>query len=653
MKKTFVFKTFAFILCCITLVSAFFFTALTFAIADGGFYTRPLDTIRSDALDSFLYQKVDEYGRRYYHYTELFESNAERNNILYEIYDVESGKTVASNVGKKGEKSSVSVTETYTYVTYSDSENSFNTYKGESPYIYEINPEKRTISDRKTYRITLSIPEKYFTKDDISVTDDLIKTAYGAKVAIPATAAVSVLISLVLLIFLLASAGKRSFSGGEVCENFFDIIPYDLLIVIYCAIVAAAAVLFSELPTYRANGVLISFIIVLLASFALAALLILFLMTTSTRIKTKKLFTNTVVWYIIKGLFRLLRLIGRGFSEIFRNLGVYAKTILMLVCAMILGGILVAVANDAGGAGMFFMIIIWDVLAAYSLYRAYGLNRLMKDEEKLAHGDLSHEVDKRHLVGSLRRHAEYLGSIRAGMSAAVEERTRSEHFKTELITNVSHDLKTPLTSIVNYTALLKAEQEKEQPDETKMREYTEILERQSAKLRKLTEDLVEASKASTGNLKCEPVLLDVGELITQAAGEYAERFDEKKLEMIIREPDGTVNVMADGRHMWRIFDNLLGNIAKYALEGTRVYISLYAQESRATAIFRNTSKYELKLDSAELSERFVRGDASRHTDGSGLGLSIAKSLAELQGGTLDVVTDGDLFKVILTFPLAK
>ena len=239
------------------------------------------------------------------------------------------------------------------------------------------------------------------------------------------------------------------------------------------------------------------------------------------------------------------------------------------------------------------------------------------------------------------------------MSAAVEERTRSEHFKTELITNVSHDLKTPLTSIVNYTALLKAEQEKEQPDETKMREYTEILERQSAKLRKLTEDLVEASKASTGNLKCEPVLLDVGELITQAAGEYAERFDAKKLEMIIREPEGAVNIMADSRHMWRIFDNLLGNIAKYALEGTRVYISLYAQEGRATAIFRNTSKYELKLDPAELSERFVRGDASRHTDGSGLGLSIAKSLAELQGGTLDVVTDGDLFKVILTFPLAK
>lgn len=219
--------------------------------------------------------------------------------------------------------------------------------------------------------------------------------------------------------------------------------------------------------------------------------------------------------------------------------------------------------------------------------------------------------------------------------------------KTELITNVSHDIKTPLTSIINYATLIG-----EEPcDNPKITEYSEVLVRQSEKLKRLIEDLVEASKASTGNLEVFLAPCDAAVFITQASGEYEEKLQKSELSLVTKQPEKDLRIMADGRRMWRIFDNLMNNICKYAQSGTRVYLTLEEQNGNAVISFKNTSREPLDMSEEELMERFTRGDSSRNTEGNGLGLSIAKSMAELQGGSLKLSIDGDLFKAILTFPL--
>ncbi|MEG2004359.1 MAG: HAMP domain-containing sensor histidine kinase, partial [Clostridia bacterium] len=220
-----------------------------------------------------------------------------------------------------------------------------------------------------------------------------------------------------------------------------------------------------------------------------------------------------------------------------------------------------------------------------------------------------------------------------------------ERLKTELITNVSHDIKTPLTSIINYVDLIS----KEDCENEKIVEYTEVLARQSERLKKLIEDLVEASKVSTGNVEVALAPCDVGVLLSQTAGEYEQRLEASSLALILSSPKNPVTVMADGRLIWRVFDNLMNNVCKYSQPGTRVYLSLEVLGGEALVSLKNTSKSALNISSEELMERFVRGDGSRSTEGSGLGLSIAKSLTALQNGSLNLVIDGDLFKVTLKF----
>ena len=252
------------------------------------------------------------------------------------------------------------------------------------------------------------------------------------------------------------------------------------------------------------------------------------------------------------------------------------------------------------------------------------------------------------MIWDLRRHGEDLNSIAAGMNRAVDQRMKSERMKTELITNVSHDIKTPLTSIINYADLIG----KEPAGSEKIPEYAGVLLRQSERLKKLIEDLVEASKASTGNLEVVLAPCEVGVLLTQAAGEYQQRLSQADLTLVTRQPEHPVTILADGRRLWRIFDNLMNNICKYAQAGTRVYLTLEEQTGMAVISFKNTSRSPLDISAEDLIERFVRGDASRNTEGSGLGLSIAKSLTDLQKGTMELTVDGDLFKVVLRFPLA-
>lgn len=277
-------------------------------------------------------------------------------------------------------------------------------------------------------------------------------------------------------------------------------------------------------------------------------------------------------------------------------------------------------------------------------YLCWCFHKLKIAGEALRDGLDGYRVDTSHMVGALREHGEDLNRIGEGVNKAVEERLKSERLRTELITNVSHDIKTPLTSIINYVDLIT----KEKTDNPNIQEYAEVLGKQSQKLKRLIENLIEASKASTGNIHVEIKPCNLNVLLAQISGEYEQRLAEQNLTLIASPLPDDIFVLADGSQLWRVFDNLLGNICKYALENTRVYMDVAVKEHDQVEItLKNISKNQLNLSEDELFERFKRGDNSRSTSGNGLGLSIAQSLMRLQNGSLHLVTDGDLFKAVV------
>jgi len=292
-----------------------------------------------------------------------------------------------------------------------------------------------------------------------------------------------------------------------------------------------------------------------------------------------------------------------------------------------------------------WILVGFGVFFATILYAASAFAILLESAKRMSKGDLDTKVDDRMLIGGFRDFAGELNDLADVAVVAAQKQLKSERMKTELITNVSHDIKTPLTSIINYVDLL---QKPHTEDEQEA--YLEVLSRQSLRLKKLIDDLMEMSKASTGNLAVEITRMDAGETVNQALGEFADKLERAELTPVFRQPEDKVEMMADGRLVWRVMSNLLGNAVKYALPGTRVYVDLLQMDGKVIISMKNISREELNVHADELLERFVRGDASRNTEGSGLGLNIAKSLMELQRGQLQVLVDGDLFKVTLIFP---
>ena len=296
------------------------------------------------------------------------------------------------------------------------------------------------------------------------------------------------------------------------------------------------------------------------------------------------------------------------------------------------------------------ILLIVDAAAVIFIIRkADGLDLIMDGLKKISDGELQYKIKTDTLTGKQKVMAEYINNIGDGLDAAVENSLKKERMQTELITNVSHDLKTPLTSIINYVDLMK----RENPTDPKIQEYLRILDEKSQRLKVLTEDVVEASKASTGNIKLEMNDIDFVEMVQQVIGEFEEKFQEKNLTMMVHFTDEPSIIYADGQRMWRVLENVFGNVVKYAMEGTRVYAEISNRNKKVTFSLKNISAQPLNISADELTERFIRGDVARNTEGSGLGLSIAKSLTELQGGEFKLYLDGDLFKVMITFAAKK
>ena len=378
---------------------------------------------------------------------------------------------------------------------------------------------------------------------------------------------------------------------------------------------------------------------------ALVPLVLLFLCAFAAQCKAGTVLRGALIGRIARFLWRIVRAIFRALLHTLVRLPLVWKT--ALVGLVIAGAEFLLYINDFYRVryGVFLVMKLVELLAA--LYIALNLRALQKGGEKLARGDFSSPIDTKYLIGDFKRYGQELNDVQSGLEQAVQEQMKAEHLKTELITNVSHDIKTPLTSIVNYVDLL----QKEDMPSPAAREYVDVLDRQSKRLKKLTEDLVEASKASSGTLNVELQPTDVNVLLSQIEGEYQERLAACQLTLVVQPPAPGTMIQADSRLLSRVMDNLVSNVCKYALSGTRVYVAGDVRDGAVTISFKNVSRDELNISPDELMERFVRGDTSRHTEGSGLGLSIARSLVQLQGGTFSLSIDADLFRADITFPL--
>ena len=466
--------------------------------------------------------------------------------------------------------------------------------------------------------------------------------------------------SIACLVFLFMAAGRRKGEEGARL-NLLDKIPLDLYAAGCFALAFVWLLLFVDLTesmgfffAFSPEG--LTFVAFIMLVFYLAGVVALApFLSFATRVKSGGgiWWRNTVIYMALRLCLRVLRwcwdkikAFCRGVWYMTTKIPIVWRTALIVLVVLVTNFCL-AISIRYSGFALFCWLVLLALIFLLACFGAWQMRSLKAAGEKLAAGEFEYKIDTKHMYWEFKHHAENLNSIGDGMAAAVEQRMKSERLKTELITNVSHDIKTPLTSIINYVDLLERPHTPEEGAE-----YLEVLERQSKRLKKLTEDLVEASKASTGNMSVTLAPTNTLEIINQSLAEYGQRMETGKLSVLINVPEPAPAVRADGRLLWRVMDNLFNNVVKYAMPETRVYVDVRTSEGNAVISVKNISRAALNVSAEELMERFVRGDASRSTEGSGLGLSIAKSLTELQHGQFSISTDGDLFKAEVTLPLA-
>ncbi len=512
--------------------------------------------------------------------------------------------------------------------------------------LYEIgnNYDPEEYAPESVYTISIGISKDIEICDELYWINLLATIIYAFRFWIYAIGLGSLIIAILCFVFLMCSAGRRRGIPG-VRASFLTKIPFEIPT---AAVFFASLLGFSLISEWFYYDDVVAWIAFVVWAIVSVIMLIFWFMSLAIRIKLGTLLKNTIVFYILRFIWRSLCFCGRCIRTVVRSLPMIWKTVLLVGIVSAIEFLFIVATYER-----FFLLVWWFIGTLIStffiIYFVLMLYRLKKGAKEIADGKLDYKVDTKYLILDLKDHGKDLNRIRDGLNLAVEERLKSERMKTELITNVSHDIKTPLTSIINYSDLIC----REECENENIKEYASVLHNQSERMKRLLDDLVEASKASSGNIDIMLAECDARVMISQVTGEYYQRLADAGLELVCSTPDDEIKIMADGRRLWRVFDNLMNNARKYALSGTRVYVSLETLGERAVFRFKNISRDQISVKSDELSERFVRGDESRNTEGNGLGLSIAKSLTELQGGVFDITVDGDLFKVTVSFPIIK
>ena len=493
---------------------------------------------------------------------------------------------------------------------------------------------------------------------------------YFIPVALAALAAFAV-----SFVFLCTVAGRTK--NGEVKLAAINRIPLDL----YGIFMAGLAVLlfmplvwlFEEASYYTDGSRTIwdnpylCLLICCLCGLGMALCIIGFLYAFAAQVKASDNYwlRHTFIGWCLRQLGKVLGWVGKGFAAVgkaFQTAGRGCRAVFLMLpviwqwivtaagMALVVGLSAILCAVSMGMGSVFWgSVCTISVLGCIGIvcYGGWCFGTLLKGIQTMSSGDLNYKINTRFLYGSFREFGKQLNSLAEAAKLAAENQMKSERMRTELITNVSHDIKTPLTSIINFVDLMKKPH-----TEAEGEEYLAVLDRQSQRLKKLIDDLMDMSKASSGNMSVELSKIDASEAVNQALGEFADKLEKARLTPVFRHPEEQVLLRADGKHLWRILSNILNNAVKYALPDTRLYIDLMVLQGNAVIAVKNISREQLNVNAEELMERFVRGDESRNTEGSGLGLNIAKSLTELQGGQMHLMVDGDLFKVTLIFPCA-
>lgn len=502
--------------------------------------------------------------------------------------------------------------------------------------------------DTKDFVFAVSVDTKFSVAD--SMADEAENYETYSKLMFPmlAGAIFGSVLWLIGMVWLTVTAGRRP-EDEEIHLNGFDRWYTEIAAGTVIGIWLAGTIISGTLIANSSLGyshVVVTVIVTCLicGTYTMAWFLIGYL-SLVRRIKAGTLWKNSLIRTVLKWIGKCsgkLADFARAFS---RNTAEKIKVLLVGGAFLFLQFLIIGCGFT--GAGVFLMILLIVDAAAviFIIRKADGLDLIMDGLKKISDGELQYKIKTDTLTGKQKVMAEYINNIGGGLDAAVENSLKKERMQTELITNVSHDLKTPLTSIINYVDLMK----RENPTDPKIQEYLRILDEKSQRLKVLTEDVVEASKASTGNIKLEMNDIDFVEMVQQVIGEFEEKFQEKNLTMMVHFTDEPSIIYADGQRMWRVLENVFGNVVKYAMEGTRVYAEISNRNKKVTFSLKNISAQPLNISADELTERFIRGDVARNTEGSGLGLSIAKSLTELQGGEFKLYLDGDLFKVMITF----
>ena len=502
--------------------------------------------------------------------------------------------------------------------------------------------------DTKDFVFAVSVDTKFSVAD--SMADEAENYETYSKLMFPmlAGAIFGSVLWLIGMVWLTVTAGRRP-EDEEIHLNGFDRWYTEIAAGTVIGIWLAGTIISGTLIANSSLGyshVVVTVIVICLicGTYTMAWFLIGYL-SLVRRIKAGTLWKNSLIRKVLKWIGKCsgkLADFARAFS---RNTAEKIKVLLVGGAFLFLQFLIIGCVFSGAGVFLLALMAVDVAVMIFAIRKADGLDLIMDGLKKISDGELQYKIKTDTLTGKQKVMAEYINNIGSGLDAAVENSLKKERMQTELITNVSHDLKTPLTSIINYVDLMK----RENPTDPKIQEYLRILDEKSQRLKVLTEDVVEASKASTGNIKLEMNDIDFVEMVQQVIGEFEEKFQEKNLTMMVHFTDEPSIIYADGQRMWRVLENVFGNVVKYAMEGTRVYAEISNRNKKVTFSLKNISAQTLNISADELTERFIRGDVARNTEGSGLGLSIAKSLTELQGGEFKLYLDGDLFKVMITF----